>query len=102
MKVITAPRRGGKTTAAVKWMAENPKAVLIVAQEPMVNILIKEYPQLKGRVFPPNKDRLRGLDCDVAVDNADLLLYQLLGVYPKLITLTGVSENLTPNPWVDF
>jgi hypothetical protein len=91
VKVIVTGRRGGKTTAMLAWMRENPEAVCICTSAFEAGRLAKENPDIdKGRFLTADNARAGLLGrhpLQVGLDNADLILARFLGVMPDRITV---------------
>lgn len=94
MRVITRGRRGGKTSELVKLFREDPASVLVVPiplHKTMLSEHFKLTPDELARVYVAGGGALRGISVAtrVLVDNADLILAQLLGHSVNVISVTG-------------
>lgn len=87
---IIGGRQSGKTHRCLRWMEANPEAIMIVHSITEMHRLEDLHPDLKGRIVIATRDRLRGsVGHPVIVDNVELVLANLLGVTPDIITATG-------------
>jgi cytidylate kinase len=92
MKVAVTGRRGGKTTALVQVLKENPNAVMLVQSGAAVRQICREHGLASDRVIQwGDVDRLRGTDAEVVIDNVDMLLQALIG-YHKILFTTMTGE----------
>ena len=89
-------RGGGKTTRVLKWLMEHPNATVVAFCEREADRLFglakQAIPDIERRQFISSeraKERLHGLLGPVYVDNADILLANMLGTQPDAITMTG-------------
>lgn len=97
IQVITRGRGAGKTFKAEAWLRANPNRVLIVASSDLARDMIRRNgPGVMGRVVTL-KQYLGGSgarsrpDVEVGIDNADLILAELLSTHVSLVTFTGVT-----------
>lgn len=102
MFILARPRRGGKTYFLLQEWGHVPGSIIVCA-----NIMsVRETQKAARAMFPnmsdnelnsriisvTNKEGLIGMDhTDVCVDNADMVLSQLLGRPVTIMTATGVS-----------
>ena len=101
MKIITRPRQAGKTHEMVQWVLEGEAVqgypgwsrVLVchtIQEADRIRVL---YPALGYRqVFSWQEWRERhpgGYPTNIAVDNAELILAQVLGQWPSVVSMTG-------------
>lgn len=83
-KFIVTGRRGGKTTAMIAWLREQPSnRVIVTATEREAERLRREYNLEHYQVKAAERVRsggLRGQQVTVGVDNADWVLSNILNV----------------------
>ena len=93
--ILVASRRGGKTHALVEFMRVNPEAIMICATDAIAQMTADQFADLdlaRSRFIGPSPQRLKGLDpSHVLVDNAELVLAELLGHHVT-------SMSMTPEP----
>lgn len=99
MDFVIRDRCGGKTTEALKWLKENPGAVLLVHDESYAVRLRRDHGLTGQQVMPYQAAGRRLLGRHplvVGVDNLDIMLRSLLGLSPdarvELVTATGQSR----------
>jgi hypothetical protein len=83
----------------IQWLRWERDGILIVHSISEVYRLEKEFPDLKGRIYPPHSvsdGRLRGRrNLIVGIDNLDLILPALFGAEVGPVTVTEeVDEDL--------
>ena len=96
MKMAITGRRGGKTTALVQILKENPNAVMLVHSRQAAIGICHEHGFTSDRVMVWDEaNRLLGRDAEVVNDNVDMLLQVIVG-YPTILfaTMTGESVSL--------
>mgnify|MGYP001559407819 CR=1 FL=1 len=76
--------------------------IMVCANRQSADMLKREYPQFKSRIYGPNREQLQGLDhtTKVVVDNAEWLLSEFLGRVPYAATMTATVYRLDENPFV--
>lgn len=94
-RVIARSIGGGKTHAAVEWVKEDPGVrVMVVASHDAKVWVRRRFGLGKDQVFTVGEvsgGRLRGLGKrGLVVDNADMVLSELLGHFVEAVTVTGV------------
>lgn len=97
MEIINWPRRGGKTHYLIQQLLNNDKYVLITHSETERKRLLREYireykkHKLENRIFvwETAYHKLLGLhNIIILVDNADLILQQILRLPIKTVSIT--------------
>lgn len=87
MRLVHRGRGGGKTTAAIDAFLGGPNRVLLVVSEQEKQRLIAQYGVSESRaddIIVANTDtrrRLAGRNVISIIDNADIILTQILGCY---------------------
>lgn len=92
MRIYIAGRQTGKTTNLIAWIGEDPNRVLIVHSMFEAYRLHRDYPDLEDQIIPISlvEKSLRGKrDVEVAIDNLDLILPQLIMARIGPVTYTG-------------
>jgi len=90
MKVLVAGRQEGKTTTALKYLRSYDDAVMLVHNYSRKHQIIRQHPELEGRIVTPHEEFRGRTDIGrVIVDDAGLILSQLLGAPVELMTVTG-------------
>lgn len=94
MEIVIRPRRGGKTTEAIKYLKANPYSVYIT-----VDMCMAREAWINSGLSPADKWRFQAIDTvrtlrgrnisGVVIDNADMLLSYLCMAPVRLMTLTG-------------
>lgn len=87
LTIVTRPRQNGKTSEALRWLAEDPKRVLVcfsVAEAQRIWHLIERDKLLIARTqiisAESSARRLVGSETrEIGVDNAEMVLAYLLG-----------------------
>lgn len=98
--VVTRPRRGGKSTEAIAWLAESPHSRIIIcpSAERAANLLRMARIQHPGTEIPRGaivdyqsaSDSLRGAQREVCVEDMDSLIAAILpGHRVGMVTITG-------------
>lgn len=86
-------RRSGKTTRAVNWVRAKDTRILVVINETMRDIMRAEYSDIATRIVTIDEAKTLK-DVDIAIDNADCLLNEMLGGNVKVMTVsTEDSES---------
>lgn len=94
--VVSRPRMGGKTHRLIEWAAKNGGTIVASSAAEKRHIISQarmRHPEISWltRVVDPGElRRLRGVR-NIAIDNADWLLAQYLGLPepPAVISVTG-------------
>ena len=96
MIVLVGARRAGKTYKIIESMQADPNIVMVCASVTIADMTRREYPDMAGRIFGPNREALRclGPNTRFVIDNADLLLDYTLGRTIHGATLTGKGVTL--------
>lgn len=95
MQFMIRPRQGGKTHETVEWLRADPLRVLIVHDETERKRLMDTYKVPSGQIYNAQtcRARLAGRGVtEVAVENLDLILGYLLGVYNPIVRVTATGE----------
>lgn len=108
MQVIGCGRRNGKTTAMIRWWLENPGNRFVLCpnirmRDNCLHVLrglapelLPEIEQLARRQFVTDVYRLRGADCEIGIDDHDLLdrrnREELSFGFEKLVKVITVNE----------
>ena len=94
--ILLGGRGSGKTHKIIEAMRADPNIILVCHSEIVANMRRKQYPDLAIRILAPNPEHLRGLDTSfrVVVDNAELLLAQVLGKPIYGATMTAIGSTL--------
>lgn len=97
MKIITLPRRGGKTHAMLKWMREDENRAMMCFSAHEADRLRRENPDVQPDRFlsPSTSSRLLGQKMEIGFDNLDLWLS---GYFGRPISIATVDSDLTPRP----
>lgn len=96
MWVLNAPRQAGKTQACINLLQQEKDAVLVAFSHREADRLRKEYPDCQDRIVAAADVRRRDWRPSfLVVDNVELLLAELLGNEPKLITMTALYDDPT-------
>jgi hypothetical protein len=93
--VITRARGAGKTTESAEWLREDPSRLLLVGLEQHAKDFRRRYPDLKDRVVTLQEWRYVGREfvhTPLGVDNADLVLADMLQHAVDLMTVTGEAR----------
>jgi hypothetical protein len=91
MKVIHKAMRGGKTTELIAWLRESDSRKMVVMHAGERDRLIREYQLDRGvaqRIIIAAPDTLRGLQGEIAVDNAEWVLNQFFGRPVNIVSFT--------------
>lgn len=95
LDVMVRERREGKTTETIKWLLEDRTTrMLVCVDERRAAFILREHPFLIGRVSSLANWQHgwgRGRDVEVAVDDAESILYDVVGPNLTRITMTGKS-----------
>ena len=95
MRVLSLPRRGGKTAAMLAWMRTNPESVCVCFCAAEADRLHGENPDIaRTRFLTPDSAKLglRGRhQIPIGVDNADLVLARFLGVPVDFATVNDLE-----------
>lgn len=120
MEMFVAPRRGGKTRRIVEWAAESPDRIVVTAdnasadvvraylEEALDGMVSRGSPLIQGQ----HRDRARGqvvtarslrtkplgMRAQVAIDEVDAVLSELIRATPTLVTFTGPVAVVTAVP----
>jgi hypothetical protein len=96
MRIYNMPRQSGKTTMLIDWLRLDEKHILIVHSATEASRLRRDYEEVADQIVSVSFAQSGGLmgrhGITVAVDNLDLILPFLLGVYGNAIgpiTYTG-------------
>lgn len=97
MKVLQYPPRGGKTEAMLKWAAGRSDAVIVTFSTQEAARLREIIVRRKLTILPDQiisvdmvrRGLLRGRHSVLGVDNADMVLADLLGRSVEIATVTG-------------
>lgn len=115
MIICVRPIAAGKTYWAVQRVLENPRLILLTHSRDAANDIRERYPGMMYRVFSWMEYRegschgmMRGRH-ELIIDNADLILNQIVNDPIFAITLTNKEHELCPIPfhllpkvnWVD-
>lgn len=105
MRIIAQGRGAGKTYRLVQWVLKGEpiqhypfwSRIIIVSHHQMIYYLLKMYPALsKYQVVDRHewaKLHVAAGDVEIAVDDAEELLRQVLGTRPSIVTMTGAVWN---------
>lgn len=120
LSAVLAERQGGKTTQLIEWLLNGEpinawpswSRVLIMPEKQQVTDLVRRFQVAdqtlrdKGCIGGLAKvalavgdyalTRLRLADVEVAVDNADHLVEQVLGLKPDMVSMTGSVFGAQP------
>lgn len=100
MNLVRLNRGGGKTHLIVSYVLGSIErgrpAVLVVHCDAEAQRLMKEYPKLRGFVYafhtlmddPIKRSAIRDGHVEVYMDNADLIMSELFGKAPHIMTTT--------------
>ncbi len=98
MKVIVLPMRGGKTTKIIEQLKQEPNAVLFVLNSQIRNYIIHTFADLEidggrsctfaNRIKVIGRDNLLGTNKYALIDNADMVLENLVRGRVKTCTVT--------------
>lgn len=86
MEIIVRSRCTGKTLDLIEKVRKDPDGLLVVSDDRQALRLRHWIPEEKIMVFNPEK--IHGIRKNVYIDNADLLLQNLMHQPIKAITLT--------------
>ena len=100
MRIITGPRRGGKTYRLVKMFKERP-GVLVVPTSHQKLWIQDTYGIPDQQVILAAPNALRGLQQWAYVDNIDMLLDMMLGGGIAAGTTTGSCQSVSWDPCLD-
>ena len=93
MQITKAGRAGGKTTAALRWMRENPGAIMCCMNEREADRLRRENKDIEPERFVSARSALvrEGFDRypKMAFDNLDMILEDLFRCDPGMATFNG-------------
>lgn len=97
-RLIIRPRGGGKTWEAIKAMRLDPSIVLVTFASGEARRLIDAYPDMVGRIwgwqdYIERHQRGYHRPAKIAVDNADMILQNMLENPIEIITM---NEDDTP------
>lgn len=89
MEIYIAPAAAGKTTYCLEQLKSNPLAVMLVHNTDMADLLIREHPELKSRIFSIHSNAWRHVRTPLRfiVDNADVMKPDDLAAVPKAQTI---------------
>lgn len=102
MKILTLPRAGGKTTAALTYLLANPNAYYVSHTRQGADSAFRQAKALsfdldKSRFISvtDTRDKVSGSSESpvLVVDNVDIVLMYLLGARVELATMTGSTEE---------
>ena len=96
MKYIARPRGGGKTFDLITKYFLNSDNILLVGSEVERKRLIEEYDlsqKYANRIISWHnaKEKLVAINQPVLIDNADRLIFEIIGRLPEIITFTGIK-----------
>lgn len=97
MKFLVTGRAEGKTTSIVQAMRWEDDSIMLVHNQTESDRIKKDYPWMKGRVIAVARsgEYLReGNYKKVYIDNLDLILPALLGLYTLDINVTATGETV--------
>ena len=99
MKLLVGGRRAGKTYKVIEAMRTDPAIVMICFSHQSADICKKEYPDVADRILPPVKEHLQGFHTKrkYILDNADILLENLLGTMLYGATMTAAVTEIKVN-----
>ena len=100
MRVELGGRQTGRTTRMIEWLKDNPSGILIVHSESEAQRLSNLHDhdgimELRLRIVSVESWMNRRPSFHlpaVAVDNADMVLQQLLGTGIDVVTMEGTTE----------
>lgn len=94
-------RCGGKTTEAVRYLREDPMAVMICISAATAKITAEAYPDISPARFISVQNvaslRHRAISA-VVVDNADIILQHFLGLSVPIVLATATGHTVR-NPY---
>jgi hypothetical protein len=101
MKIITGARQTGKTTKMIQWIGQDlSKRFLVTFSTREQDRLRRQYPSCKDNIFTYQSFREKAMTArfddsqvEVAVDNADYILEQVVGTFVRIATFN--KEELT-------
>lgn len=95
MRYVITPRQGGKTAALLSWMRVSDDRVMLCHSEPEADRLRAENKDIAPDRFTTihSVHRLLGRRVRLAIDNAEVVLQQLLSPHP--IDVISMTEEFT-------
>lgn len=100
LAIVARPRQGGKTTEVVEWIQQGARTdsypgwsrVLLTHTVHDADRVRRDFGLDYHQVFSIEEwrtARLGRLPVEVAMDNADIVLANLIGQWPVMLTMTG-------------
>lgn len=99
MRIKIRPRQGGKTYELLVAMSQDPNIVMICVNHAFAGRAAEDLARMMGtsvrsvadRFLTPDKAQRRPMALSgktVVVDNFDLLVKEMLGIWPDTVTMT--------------
>ncbi len=98
-RYIVGGRRSGKTYDSIQYLRTHSTALMVSATERIADFARQEYPDVANRIVGPHKYHLLDHRGEIVVDNVELLLTEILGRVPAVITGTGVATTPYNELW---
>lgn len=96
MNIDYSPRASGKTSRLIDWLREKPNRILITFSHEEENRLKRLYNDLSTRIVEWRSYQRRYMHGNpmkhIAIDNADLILQEILAQPIEQITITELEE----------
>lgn len=101
MKVFVSGRQGGKTTAMIEWLREDPDNRMVVcATEERAKYFRLRAGSARDRVVSyTNYQRSHGRPVELGIDDLDFLLATIFTPRIGMVTLTGEFEGPRWGSW---
>lgn len=93
-----SPRRSGKTTRLLNWIAKDPRRLLIVHDSHYAQILRDEKPELAKQICAWSEYMNTGSGfrihfTSVSLDNADMILENLVRLPVHFVSMSDNDHN---------
>ncbi len=106
MYIINGGRHCGKTTKCIEMLKNNPNAIYVCGLKLMQEYIIKEFPQLKQRIytidtFLYNRHKmLENTKLEIILDDANDIIEKLLSdFFGKLISTIVIYDDSQDRKW---